>query len=52
MIFPSANSFVDSHMLIAEIDGIALNYLFAEDDYPLEEIKQRFINKYILLLGL
>lgn len=49
---PSANSFVDSHMLIAEIDGIALNYLFAEDDYPLEEIKQRFINKYILLLGL
>jgi AcrR family transcriptional regulator len=49
---PSANSFVDSHMLIAELDGIALNYLFAEDDYPLEEIKQRFINKYILLLGL
>ncbi|WP_033093207.1 TetR/AcrR family transcriptional regulator [Colwellia psychrerythraea] len=49
---PSASSFVDSHMLIAELDGIALNYLFAEDDYPLEEIKQRFIGKYILLLGL
>ncbi|QIZ78784.1 TetR/AcrR family transcriptional regulator [Ferrimonas lipolytica] len=49
---PSANSVVDSHMLIAEIDGIALNYLFAEDDYPLDEIKERFINKYLLLLGL
>lgn len=49
---PLANSTVDSHMLIAEIDGIALNYLFAKDDYPLEEIKDRFIKKYLLLLGL
>ena len=40
---PSANSVVDSHMLIAEISGIALNYLFAKDDYPLAEIKERFI---------
>ncbi|MGS0693642.1 TetR/AcrR family transcriptional regulator [Shewanella sp. 0m-4] len=49
---PTANYPVDSHMLIAEIDGIALNYLFAGEDYPLEQIKQRFINKYLLLLGL
>ena len=48
---PSARSIVDSHMLIAEIDGIALNYLFAKDDYPLEEIKHRFIKKYLLILG-
>lgn len=48
---PSANNIVDSHMLIAEIDGIALNYLFAKDDYPLEKIKERFIKKYLLLLG-
>ncbi|WBA84680.1 TetR/AcrR family transcriptional regulator [Endozoicomonas sp. GU-1] len=48
---PSAVGVVDSHMLIAEIDGIALNYLFANDDYPLEKIKQRFIKKYLLLLG-
>ncbi len=49
---PSANSIVDSQMLIAEIDGIALNYLFAQNDYPLEEIKDRFIQKNLLLLGL
>ena len=48
---PSADCIVDSHMLIAEIDGIALNYLFAKDDYPLKEIKDRFIKKYLLLLG-
>ena len=48
---PSANSIVDSQMLIAEIDGIALNYLFAQDDYPLEEIKDRFIEKNLVLLG-
>ncbi|MEM9220310.1 MAG: TetR/AcrR family transcriptional regulator, partial [Cyanobacteria bacterium P01_F01_bin.150] len=48
---PSANTIVDSHMLIAEIDGIALNYLFAKDDYPLEEIKDRFIKQYLLSLG-
>lgn len=49
---PMANSHVDSHMLIAEIDGIALNYLFSKEDFPLQEIKQRFIQKYLLLLGL
>ena len=49
---PAANPLVDSHALIAEIDGIALNYLFAKDDYPLTEIKDRFIQKYLLLLGL
>ncbi|WP_434566849.1 TetR/AcrR family transcriptional regulator [Vibrio chagasii] len=49
---PNANSIVDSHMLIADIDGIALNYLFSDGDYPLEQIKQRFIAKYLLLLNL
>jgi AcrR family transcriptional regulator len=49
---PAASPLIDSHMLIAEIDGIALNYLFAKDDYPLTEIKDRFIQKYLLLLGL
>ena len=49
---PAANPLVDSHMLIAEIDGIALNYLFAKDDYPLTEIKDRFIQKQLSLLGL
>ncbi|CAM3777208.1 TetR/AcrR family transcriptional regulator [Parendozoicomonas haliclonae] len=49
---PAADSKVDSQMLIAEISGIALYYLFAKDDYPLEAIKDRFIKKYLLLLGL
>lgn len=49
---PTAEETVDSHMLIAEIDGIALNYLFSEGDYPLEQIKERFIKKYLLLLDL
>ena len=49
---PNANRFVDSHMLIAEIDGIALNYLFSDEDYPLQKIKERFIKKYQLLLDL
>ncbi|KLV04766.1 TetR family transcriptional regulator [Photobacterium aquae] len=48
---PTANGVVDSHMLIAEIDGIALNYVFYKNDYPIETIKNRFINKYLLLLG-
>ncbi|MCK8070949.1 MULTISPECIES: TetR/AcrR family transcriptional regulator [Vibrio] len=48
---PGATPVVDSHMIIAEIDGIALNYLFAEDDYPLTQIKGRFIQKQLLLLG-
>ena len=49
---PAAIPQVDSHMIIAEIDGIALNYLFANNDYPLIKIKDRFIQKQLLLLGL
>nr|WP_086938508.1 TetR/AcrR family transcriptional regulator [Thaumasiovibrio occultus] len=49
---PAADVLVDSHSLIAEIDGIALNYLFADDTYPLAAIKARFIKKQLLLLGL
>jgi AcrR family transcriptional regulator len=49
---PAAKPEIDSHLIIAEIDGIALNYLLAIDDYPLIEIKDRFIQKLLLLLGL
>lgn len=35
-----------SYMFIAELDGIALNYLGIFQDYPLEEIKHLIINKY------
>lgn len=49
---PTATPQIDSHMIIAEIDGIALNYLFATENYPLMEIKDRFIQKQLLLFGL
>lgn len=48
---PSANSSVDSHMLIAEISGIAISYLFDKEGYPLEEIRDRFIEKNLMVLG-
>ncbi len=40
------NSLVKSHMFIAELDGIALNYLGIYDDFPLEQVKELIINKY------
>lgn len=35
-----------SYMFIAEIDGVALNYLSVFKDYPLEMIKVELLNKY------
>ena len=40
------NSLVRSHLFIAELDGIALNYLAIYDDFPLEQIKKQVIEKY------
>jgi len=40
-------SLVMSHAFIAELDGIALNYLAVYDDFPLIEIKTHIITKYI-----
>ena len=42
----SENAKVLSYMFIAELDGIALNYLCIFDDYPLEEIKTQILSKY------
>lgn len=41
------NAEVNSYLFIAELDGIALNYLGIFDDYPLELIKNQLIKKYI-----
>ena len=49
---PAAKPQIDSHIIIAEIEGIALNYLFSTENYPLMEIKERFIQKQLLSLGL
>lgn len=47
---PGADGFVSSRMIVAEIDGIALNYVFTNDDFPLEKIKDIFIKKHLSLL--
>lgn len=41
------NYLVMSHMFIAELDGIALSYLSIYDEFPLKQIKELIINKYI-----
>ncbi len=35
-----------SYIFIAEIDGIALNYLSVFNEYPLDMIKEALVNKY------
>ena len=35
-----------SYIFIAEIDGIALNYLTVFEDYPLQMVKEELLNKY------
>ncbi|GAL37615.1 transcriptional regulator TetR family [Vibrio maritimus] len=39
------NPKVIAQMLVAEVDGIAMNYLL-NDGFPIEEIRQEFISKY------
>ncbi|WP_319482195.1 TetR/AcrR family transcriptional regulator [uncultured Draconibacterium sp.] len=42
----ASDSFVKSHLFIAELDGIALNYLGIYKDFPLQQIKELIIKKY------
>ncbi|WP_282037366.1 TetR/AcrR family transcriptional regulator [Saccharicrinis aurantiacus] len=41
-----ANANVLSYMFIAELDGIAINYLAGDIDFPLLEMKQHLLEKY------
>ena len=41
-----SNSLVESHLFIAELDGIALSYLAIYEDFPLKKIKEHIIKKY------
>ena len=41
------NSVVKSYLFIAELDGIALNYLGIFEDYPLQQMKQHVLSTYI-----
>ncbi len=40
---------VKSYLFIAELDGIALSYLCIYEDFPLTEIKQKIIDRYVKL---
>lgn len=40
------NALINSHMFIAELDGIALSYLTIYESFPLEQIKELIIKKY------
>ena len=40
------NSSILSHVFVAEINGIALNYLYLYEEYPLSQIKYQLIKKY------
>ncbi|MDY8136241.1 TetR/AcrR family transcriptional regulator [Aquimarina sp. 2201CG5-10] len=42
----SENALIDSYLFIAELDGIALNFLGIFDNYPLDQIKDKLIKKY------
>ena len=42
----SKNSLALTYTFIAELDGIALNYLCVFDDYPLAQVKDHLINRY------
>lgn len=43
------NSEIRSYIFIAELDGIALNYLSSYDNYPLAKIKEELIKKYMTI---
>ncbi len=40
------NYVVRSYMFVAELDGVALNYLCIFADYPLSDIKQQLLKRY------
>ena len=42
----ASQSDIMSYMFIAEIDGVALNYLTVFQDYPLDQIKNHLKSKY------
>lgn len=41
-----AKGSVLSFMFLAELDGVALDYLSVYENYPIEEIKEHLMNKY------
>jgi len=45
-LLDSSNPELDSFLLGTHFDGLALNFIAAPDDFPMEEIKQALYNQY------
>ena len=45
-LLDSSNPKLDSFLLGTHFDGLALNFIAAPDDFPMEEIKQALYNQY------
>lgn len=43
---PEKEQEVKSYLFVSDLDGIAINYIFSFEDYPLELVKEEFINRY------
>lgn len=37
---------VKSYLFVSDLDGIAINYIFSFEDYPLDLVKKEFIKRY------
>lgn len=37
---------IKSYLFVSDLDGIAINYIFSFEDYPLDLVKEEFIKRY------
>ncbi len=44
----SVTPMMETRMLVATLDGIALHYLFGLEEYPLEEMEKRVIRQFVV----
>lgn len=44
----SSTPMMETRMLVATLDGIALHYLFGLEEYPLEEMEKRVIQQFVV----
>lgn len=43
---PENEQKVKSYLFVSDLDGIAINYIFSFDNYPLDLVKEEFIKRY------
>ncbi|CAM1343531.1 TetR/AcrR family transcriptional regulator [Tenacibaculum amylolyticum] len=37
---------IDSYLFVSDLDGIAINYIYSFENYPLDLVKEKFIKRY------